>query len=172
MSNIILNATRALKVIPSDDCYVPTPFELTRGTVTASGGGATQLTDSAALFFQNNSSGHREFKVNVGDVVYNITANAAATITKVVSSKIIEVNASIVTIGDEYIIYQSGQVTGLGNRGCLLYNGKQSVVGADLEFETIGGDLVSLRDVSFGLIPIQALKVTANTTVTDLYALW
>jgi hypothetical protein len=172
MSNIILNATRALKVIPSDDCYVPTPFVLASGIVTGSSGGGTELADTSAIFFQNNSSGNREFKVNVGDVVYNITAQLAATITKVISNKIIQVNASIVTIGDEYIVYQSGQVTGLGNRGCLLYNGRQSAVGKDLEFETIGGDLVSLRDVSFGLIPIQALKVTTNTTLADLYALW
>jgi len=172
MSSVKLNPTRALKVIPSDDCYVPTPFELIRGTVTASGGGGTLLTDSGVFFFVDNSGGGREFKVNVGDVVYNITQNIAATITRVVTNKQIECNATICLIGDEYIIYQSGQSTGLGNKGCLLYNARNSATGKDLEFETIAGDYVYLLEPPFGLIPIQALKVTSNTTLQDLYALW
>ena len=172
MSNIILNATRSLRVIPSDNCYVPTPFELIRGTVTGSGGGGAILTDSGVFFFVDNASGGREFKVNVGDVVYNISQNIAATITRVITNKQIECNATICAIGDEYIIYQSGQVTGLGNKGCLLYNGRQTAIGRDLEFETIGGDLIFLTAPSFGLVPIQALKVTSNTTLQDLYALW
>jgi hypothetical protein len=171
MSNIILNATRALKVIPSDNCYVPTPFELIRGNVTDSGGGGTILTDSDAVFFVDNSGGGREFKVNVGDVVYNISQDIAATITRVVTNRQIECNATICDIGDEYIIYQSGQVTGLGNKGCLLYNASPAAE-RHLQFETIAGDLVYLTEPPVGLIPIQALKVTSDTTLRDLYALW
>lgn len=167
--------SRALKVIPSDDCNVPSPNLLIRSTNT--GVSTNKLVDSNGKFYVNVSSeadgsSRREYRVNVGDVVYCYGNFKAATIVAVTSDTELILNADIMDSFYEYEIYQEGAQTGLGNQGCYLYISNISLIG-DLKINTIGGDDISFTNIPTGLLPIQVKKVFgAGTNLTDITALW
>lgn len=168
--------SRALKVIPSDDCNVPSPNLLISSVSTSQG--TNLLIDTTAKFYVNvtseaDNSQRREYKVNVGDVVYNYSTGKAATIVEVVSDTTLLLNAdNIVLTSEPYFIYQEGPQTGLGNQGCYLYISNISVIG-DLNINTIGGDEISFTNIPTGLLPIQVKKVfELGTNLTDITALW
>lgn len=149
-----LQVGRALRVIQSADCNVPFP------AVSASGANtsvvANQLVDSTKDFVALN--------VQTGDIVYNTTSDLAATVVRVISSTVLELNADIFTTSpNSYTVYAGGN-----NDGCVLYVG----AAGDLTVTTIGGDTVTFVGVLAGqFIPVKVLKVAASTA-DDILALW
>lgn len=168
--------SRALRVIPSDECNVPSPNLLIRSSNT--GGSGNTLIDSTAKFYTNvtseaTNSNRREYKVNVGDVVYCYGTQKAATIVEVVDDQTLLLNNNLFGGSSyEYEIYQEGPQTGLGNQGCFLYIGDTSLIG-DLRSTTIGGDDALFNNIPHGFLPIQIKKVwKSGTNLTNITALW
>lgn len=168
--------SRALRVIPSDYCNVPSPNLLIRSSNT--GGSGNTLIDTTVKFYSTlaseaTNSNRREYAVNVGDVVYCYGTNKAATILEVVSSDELLLNEDIFGGSSyEYEIYQEGPQTGLGNQGCFLYIGDTSLIG-DLRITTIGGDDGLFNNIPHGFLPIQVKKVwKSGTNLTNITALW
>jgi hypothetical protein len=171
MSSTKFNPTRALKVIPSDNCNVPYPTALASGTSTNTS--TNELIDDNIVFFVNPVIGGRQYLVNVGDVVYNISSQTAATIVEVIDKDTLLLNADIIVSGDNYIIYQEGPTTGQGNQGCLLYIG--SSASTSLHITTIGQDEITIPKVELGLFVIQTKKVWKTDTEFadgEILALW
>jgi hypothetical protein len=159
MSNQILQAGRALAVIPSDNAKIPYPAIVVSGQnndVVSAG----QLVDPNVNFTY----------VGVGDVVYNITEQTAATVTQVVSENTLNLNTDIFTTYDcLYIIYQQSPQTGNGNQGCVFYVGGAG----DVEVTTTGNDNVTFFGVNAGsFVPVHVLAIGAGTTATNILALW
>jgi hypothetical protein len=150
-----LQTATALAVIPSNNANIPSAAVVASGTNTSTT--ALQLVDSAALFVTRN--------VQVGDVVYNTTLSTAATVTKVVSETVIQLNVNIFTASPQnYTVYSNN-----GKEGCVLYIG----TAGDLEVVTAGGQTVTFVGIVGGsFLPVQVLKVTASTTASDIIALW
>jgi hypothetical protein len=151
-----LQTSRALEVIPSNNANIPST------NISASGANtsivALQLVDSTAFFVTRN--------VQVGDVVYNTTSSTAATVTKVISETVIQLNVNIFTASPQnYIVYAANGT----KEGCVLYVG----TGGDLDVVTAGGQSVTFVGIVGGsFLPVQVLKVTASTTAADIVALW
>jgi len=161
MSASIIQAQRALKVLPSDNAEIPFPAIAQTGRSTSVV--ASQLVDTAATFNTNF--------VRTGDIVYNTTTGTAATVVSVTSDTVLVLNANIFTaINQDYIIYQASAQTTIGNQGCVLYVGGAG----DIAMVTNGGDTVTFVGLNTGqFIPVQALKVAATgTTATNIIALW
>jgi hypothetical protein len=173
MSSTKFNPTRALKVIPSDNCNVPYPTALASGTSTNTS--TNELIDTNIVFFVDPEIGGRQYVVNVGDVVYNISTQTAATIVEVIKQDTLLLNADIIVSGDNYIIYQEGPTTGQGNQGCILYLGGTQNLG-EIHVTTIGGDDMVVSKVTKPFFPIQVKKVwltgTESLEYSDIYALW
>jgi len=180
MSSTKLNPTRALKVIPSDDCNVPSPHLLIEGETTSYIDAVT-LVDTSVNFIVNGESqstasqGTKQFVVNVGDVVYSYQTGLAATILEVLSDSQLLLNAEIFGGGSgiKYYIYQEGPTTGQGNQGCLLYIGAGS--STSLHITTIGQDDMEIPKAPLGLFVIQTQKVWLTGTefnVGEIFALW
>lgn len=173
MANIISTPTRALTVIPSDDCNIPTPNLLVEGTVTDDTTSYI-LIDSNAEFFITNSSGHREYKVNPGDVVYFYATGFASTVIEVSDENtLVLYSGGGVVNGDKYKIYQNSEVTGSANKGCLLSIGRTGTY----TLTTSGGDKIEyLVDVNNlpNVTPFQVVKVwaTGTTETENILALW
>jgi hypothetical protein len=128
------------------------------------------LIDTTANFIINNSNSP-QYKVGVGDVVYNYSTGKAATIVQVVSNTTLLLNAdSIVLSGQAYSIYQQGAQTGLGNQGCVLYVG----TGGNVKVTTSGNDIISFNNIQDGtFFPINVVKVFGiGTTSLNIIALW
>lgn len=155
--------SRALKVIPSDDANIPTPFVVTSGTNTSTA--TNQLISSSSSFQTTN--------VAVGDVVYNTTDSTAATVVSVTNATTIVLNADIFTATSKaFIIYQQSPQTGGGNSGCNLYIGGAG----NAVVTTIGNDIVTFSGLLAGtVLPVQVFKVASSgsgTTATLIIALW
>lgn len=162
MSNQILQAGRALAIIPSDNAPIPSPAVVTYG-INSDAVSAGQLVDPNADFIATH--------VAVGDVIYNTTSDLAATITQVVDINTLNLNADIFTVLDQnYIIYQQSPQTGSGNTGCVLYVGGLG----DLAVTTTGNDDVTFVGINAGsFIPVHILKIkSTGTTATNILALW
>lgn len=165
MPNLKLQVSRALNVIPSDATNIPMPNVITYGVVTSTS--ASILIDSTKNF---SSSGVNPLNVQVGDIVYDITANQAAMVTNVDSATQLTLNAAIfMTISDNYTLYSGTNITGTVEP-CVLYVG----TGGDMDIVTAGGDLVYLVGVPSGsFLPIQVIRVgTSTTTAQNIVALW
>ena len=166
MSSTKLNPTRALVVIPSDNCNVPSPNVLSSGVSTDT------VTNQLVTVNGEFSSSDGIYKVNTGDVVYNTTTNEAATIVKVINKDTLLLNADIFLSGEQFVIYQEGPTTGQGNQGCLLYIGGTTGVG-DLHITTIGGDDITIGKIQSGILNIQVKKVWKDTvSIEQIFALW
>jgi hypothetical protein len=175
--------SRALKVIPSDNCNVPSPNLLVSSANTSyDGGNPDVLTDNSVAFVINvpsqasGSSLNKQYLVNVGDVVYCYDTALAATILKVIDKFNLLLNADIFggVTGLTYYIYQEGAQTGLGNTGAYLYIGGPQNEG-DIHVTTIGGDDMLFGKITKPFFPIQVKKVWLTGTdisVGDLYAVW
>jgi hypothetical protein len=172
--------SRALKVIPSDDCNVPSPNLLIQGSNTSVGANPLELIDNNTHFFINASSestasaGTRQYLVNVGDVVYCYSTNLAATIVRVKNQHTLVLNADIFggDTGVPYLIYQEGAQTGLGNTGCNLYIGGGSIY-KNMHVTTIGGESIVISLVGPAFFPIQVKKVwLTDTELGQIFAVW
>jgi hypothetical protein len=152
--------SRALRIIPSNDANVPFPATNASGTNTSTSVAA--LVDSAATFVTNN--------VKTGDIVYNTTDESAATVLEVVSETSLLLNADIfLATGKEYTVYQASSQTTIGNAGCNIYTGSFG----NVKVTTIGQDIVTFIALPAGtLLPVQVIKVHAETTATQINALW
>lgn len=164
MPNLKLQVSRALNVIPSDFTNIPMPNIITYAQATSTSVGI--LIDSTRNFF---SSGVNPLNVQVGDIVYNTTAQQAAMVTNVDSATQLTLSGAItMTIGDNYTLYSGTNITG-SVEPCVLYVG----TGGDLEVTTAGGDTVYLTNVPSGsFLPIQVIRVSAFSTAYDIVALW
>ena len=175
--------SRALKVIPSDDCNVPSPNLLVQGTNTAiDGTNPLILIDNNIKFFKSAASesaasqGDVQYLVNVGDVVYCYDTGLAATIVSIETDISLFLNADIFggSTGHTYYIYQEGAQTGLGNTGAYLYIGGIQNTG-NIHVTTIGGDDMIVGKITKPFFPIQVKKVWLTDTfidIGDLYAVW
>lgn len=170
-----LQPTKALTIIPSDNANIPTPNLLKSGVTTSKD--TNKLIDSNVNFFEyvpseaENSTNNIQYNVNVGDVVYNVLTNTAATIVEVIGQHELLLNADIIPdAGYPYSIYQEGPQTGLGNQGAVLYIG----TGGVLKVTTSGNDDVSFANIQDGtFFPINVVKVFyTETTCANIIALW
>jgi hypothetical protein len=152
--------SRALRVIPSDNAVVPTPYLIHTG-VNTSVVTNKLITITGDFIFDN---------VKTGDVVYNISGATAATVVSVDSQTQITLNANIFTTGGQsFRIYQQSAQTGLGNTGCFLYVGGAG----NVTVTTLGGDDITFNAVPIGtVLPVQVLSVKSSTTATLINALW
>ena len=164
MPNLKLQVSRALNVIPSDYTNIPMPNIITSAQVTSTSVGI--LIDSTRNF---SSSGVNPLNVQVGDIVYNTTANQAAMVTNVDSATQLTLSGAIpMNISDNYTLYSGTNITGTVEP-CVLYVG----TGGDLEIITAGGDYVFLANVPSGtFLPIQVIKVSPFGTASSIVALW
>jgi hypothetical protein len=153
--------SRALRIIPSDNANIPFTNVVKAGVTT--GVLANRLKDNNGNFVVN--------RVSVGDIVYNTTTLVAATITGLIDSTAVSLNADIFLVaGEGYVIYQASSQTGIGNAGAFLYVGGAGNVAVT----TIGGDDVIFNAVPIGtVLPVQVLKLkSTGTTATLINALW
>ena len=100
MPNLKLQVSRALRVIPSAYTNIPMPNVIVQSTTT--GLAALKLIDSTKNF---SSSGVNPLNVQVGDTVYNISQNLAASVTKVDSATQLSLNSDIMLLGNFYTLY-------------------------------------------------------------------
>jgi hypothetical protein len=152
--------SRALRVIPSDNSVVPSPYLIHTGVNTSVV--TNKLVTITGDFVTDN--------VKTGDVVYNISGATAATVVSVDSQTQLTLNANIFTTGGQtFRIYQQSPQTGSGNTGCFLYVGGAG----NVTVTTIGGDDVTFNAVPIGtILNVQVLAVKSSTTATLINALW
>jgi hypothetical protein len=155
----------ALNIVPSDNANVPYVKVVAQGISDSIN--TNKLISSGAAFVKE--------RVQVGDIVYNMTTGVAATIILVKDEDELELNADIfVNVGgtEEYVIYAASAVTNYqnANNGCVLYIGETG----DLRVTPIGSnDPVLFKNVPVGFFPVQVKKVwTSKTTAKELVALW
>lgn len=161
MSATIIQAHRALNVLPSNDAEIPFPAVAQAGVNTSVV--ASQLVDTAATFVTNS--------VRTGDIVYNITDSTAATVVSVTNQTTLVLNADIfLATAKSYVVYQASAQTTIGNQGCVLYIGGSG----NVTMTTNGTDTVTLVGLNGGqFVPVQCVKVFATgTTATNIIALW
>lgn len=151
-----LQVARSVKVYPSNNADIPFPNVISSGandTVTAN-----KLVNTGANFVSE--------AVAAGDIVYNTTTEASATVTNVDAIDTLSLSADIFTATPEnYSIYKGG-----ANNGCVIYIGGLG----DIEVTTAGGDRVTFIGLVTGqFVPVQVIKVwSSETTATNLLALW
>lgn len=171
MTNFITTPSRALNIIISDNCDIPTPNLLTGGkntSVLEEG-----LIDSNAVFILNGVN-----LVNVGDVVYCYDQEKGATIVEVVDENTLILNANIFAENTdiEYFIYQQSPLTGAQNEGCLLYVKSTAPNEGKAYITTAGNDRVVLLGISTGVLPVKVKKLWKDNTdgldSLSLIALW
>lgn len=151
---------RAIKVIPSDTVNIPNPAGL---GMTGISGDSTETNKLIVL--------DEMFTTNLlGAVVVNTTTTGIANVIGFESTKILVLDADIFTNpGDEFSIYNSDN-----NQGCALYIPAQTP--AVLKVLTVGGDVIAFKTCgdanASSIFPVNVLRVFADTTLTDLVALW
>jgi lipoprotein-anchoring transpeptidase ErfK/SrfK len=151
-----LQTSVGLNIVSSDNADIPTVGIVEVGTNTSTV--ANQLVDSAATFQTNN--------VQVGDIVYNNVTLQAATVTRVISQTVVELNANIfLSTGESYTVYVQNE-----KNAAVLFIG----TGGKLRVLTAGGQDVIFDSILGGtFLPVQVLKVfQTGTTATNLVALW
>ena len=156
-----LQASRALKVLPSDNALIPSINVVHQGANTSVG--TNLLISITATFITDN--------VRAGDVVYNISDSTSATVVSVQSQTQLTMNANIFAAGGKtFIVYQQSASSGLGNQGCVLYIGGAGI----LSCVTSGGDDIVFQNVQGGVFfPVNVIKVNSSvTTATNIIALW
>ncbi len=162
LPNQTLNqASFAFKVIPDDVINIPQPYLVVKGDNTAFIGAT--LIDGGAQF---EGVGTSIPQVTPGDVVYNETTGAIATVVSVDSDIQLTLSAAIFTATPEsYTIYQPNPEP----NSFLLYVG----TGGDLEVITSAPTPVTFKNVGdASFIPVNIGRVnSSNTTASDIIAL-
>lgn len=163
MANVRIQPSRALTVYKSDFADIPYPAIAVTGTASAPAS-PNELVDLTKDF--------TTLAVYAGDIVYNLSVPAAATITGnplPSSPNTLMLNAPIMSAGDSYIIYQSSPQAGGQNTGCVLYVGTTG----DVKVTTAGYDEVTFVGVQGGtFLPVQVVKVWNTGASADIIALW
>jgi len=157
MSTRTAQATRALKVIPSDYCDIPYPDLMCSGSTEPVSIGNI-LVDAEVLPIDFYSLG-----VSSGDIVY-FAAGIAGSVIRVISSSSLELNIEVPQGSQPYDIYKGGQ-----NRGCTLYIGN---VG-DIVMTAAGDSEPTTVLIPPQIFPVQVKKIWSNgTSAQDIIALW
>jgi len=147
-----LQTYQAIQVIKDDNIVIPAPNQVARGTTNGTGAGL--LIDSSAKFLTTAS---------VGDVIYNTSDNTITTVLAIDSDIQLQVGTTFAAVKN-YTIYSQGL-----NEGCILYVGGDG----NVVVETVAGNEVTFTGIVAGtFMPVQVLKVKANTTATDIIAMW
>ena len=150
-----LQVGRALSVIPSDTVLIPdVSTEVFSGNAAFT---ANTLTDVGTNFKSIVSSS--------GAIVYNTgrTPNIAYNVTNVNSDTVLKLSPADTGGDDNYTIYNAPTT------GCVLYVG----VSGDLKVQTSSGDIVILKNLPVGFVPVQVIQVFATgTTASEIIALW
>ena len=152
-----LQVGTAINIVTSDNANIPFPNIVTSGTGVAPI--PFELEDSVTGAFITKN-------VQVGDIVYNTSTNASATVVQVISEQNLTLNDNIFSgTSNAYTIYSNN-----GKEGCVLYIG----TGGNLRVLTVSGQDVLFTGVLGGtFLPVQVLKVfKTNTTAANLVALW
>lgn len=152
-----LQVGTALNIYKSDNANIPFPAVVTSGTGVAPI--PNELEDSVTGAFITKN-------VQVGDVVFNTTTGASATVVYVISEENLTLNANIFSgASDSYVIYAQNT-----KEACVLYIG----TGGNLRVITASGQDVTFANVVGGsFLPVQVLKVFGTgTAASDLVALW
>ena len=162
MSLFTSQFSRSLQIIPSKNAVIPTPYVLASGFNTdVNPLGYSELIDDTKDFIA--------LGIRVGDVLYNTTGVAAATITAIINESTLQLNSGILTSTEQdYIIYQQSAASGIGNEGCYLYFSEET----EAKVVTIGGDIVTFIGIGGGsVLPIQLIGCES---IKDGYgiALW
>ena len=144
-----LQASRLLKVIPSNTVDIPNPAAVAQSGISDSGA-VNKLTDAD------------------GDIIYaDGAAPRAVKVTAVDSATVLSVTSTVPS-SYTYVIYSTVDNPPMG---CALYCGGTG----DISVTTISGDTVVLSGVPTGLfVPINDIKRinSTDTTATNLVALW
>lgn len=151
-----LQVGTALNIFKSDNANIPTPAVVTAGI--SGSVSVNQLEDVTGQFVTLN--------VQTGDVVYNNTTGAVATVTRVIDEENLLLNADIfLASGDSFTIYAQNN-----KEACVLYIG----TGGNLRVLTASGQDVLFTGVLGGtFLPVQVLKVFRTSTSADNFvALW
>ena len=151
----------AIDVIPSDTVNIPQPYLVAQGTNTSFLG--STLIDGSAQF---EGVGTSIPAVKEGDVVYNTTTGAIATVISTDSDTTLTLSDAIfLATPNVYVIYQGNPKS----NSFLLYVG----TAGDISIETSGPSPVVLKNVgNASFIPICVGRVNATgTTATDILAL-
>ncbi len=151
-----LQGRRAIPVIPTDGVIVPSPSDLVAE-------GSADVILANAL---ENTSANFTGRVIPGATVYNTTSNTVAKVLSV-SEQVLTLSSNIFPLGTEsYKVYNTNN-----SEGPVLYVGTGG--GGNLEIVTVGGDAVTLVNVSDGsYVPIMISEVKSATTCSDIIALW
>jgi hypothetical protein len=152
-----LQASVALNIVKSDNADIPSASIVTLGTGFAPI--ANELEDNSTGSFITSN-------VQTGDIVYNTTTGASATVVYVISEENLTLNANIFSgATNSYVIY-----SGDNKNGCVLYIGS----GGNLTVLTAGGQTVLFSNVLGGtFLPVQVIKVfSTGTTASNFVALW
>lgn len=147
----------AASVIPADNVNIPFPNNVKIGVNSSIV--VDRLVDSSTDFVTSG--------IKVGDTVL-CNDNGGYAYVIAVFPTYLQLSLDIFTSsGYAYSIFQGE------NNGCYIYVGSIEF-GANLEVETIGGNVVTFYGVKAGeIIPVQVRKVlTSLTTASQLIALW
>lgn len=158
MSNINPSYRRALRVFASQRANIPYPAQVTSGT--NDGVVASELVDTTKDFIA--------LGVKVGDIVYNTTGSAAATVVEVQTTVLVLNDDIFLATPNTYVVYQASEQSTIGNRGCALYIG----INDNITVVTVGGDQLSFIGVKQGtILPVQIIKLISATNDSHV-ALW
>jgi len=160
---ITVNTGLALTLIASDTLPIPSPdLPLLSGTTT--GVAVSKLVDAGADFSN----------VSVGDIIYNTTGTASASVTAVDSTTILSVSADVFVAAQDYTIYlggPNGSVRIDSSEGCILYVGSSEATPTiansyvDIKVKTVAGSVVTFSNFPVGgYLPIQVLWLYATGT--------
>lgn len=156
MAQSKLQVQRALTVVPSDTINIPDPSTKTLSSTTTTPTTVNKLIDSAGLFTTTNL-------VKVGDIIYNNTVAAVATVSAVDSATSLSLSADIMLINQDYTIYRKS------TEGALFY----VAVAGDLKVTTAGGEDVLFVAHPAGYTPLNVKRIWATgTAATGIVALW
>lgn len=147
------------------------------GLGTGTGGAGTYIVNISQTVAATTITGtsQRSF-IEVGDIVYNTTANTCATVTAVTSTTTLALSVDIFTVGTEsYSIFKAPINGGAANEGCLLAVGHTASGVQTVRVLTVGGDDVIFKANAGTFFPVQVVRVFAtDTTVTvgTMVAIW
>jgi hypothetical protein len=146
----------AANVIPSDDVNIPFPNNVLSGNVDALT--TNRLVDSTVNFLTSG--------IKVGDTVLCNDDAVYAYVVSVFQTYLILSNNIFTLVGQSYSIFQGV------NNGCYIYVGT-TATGAEIEVETIGGNVITFSGIIAGeILPVQVRKVFTTSTASKLIALW
>lgn len=159
MTSITTTPSRALTIIPSDNCDIPTPNLLATGSNTSES--ENELIDSNAEFIKDGVN-----LVNIGDVLYCYTTNIAATVIEVVNETTLKLNSDVfgAETSIEYFIYQQSPLTGSQNEGCLLFCTAENTNFGSVVVTTSGNDFVVFNFIFSEVLPVKVKKVWKDET--------